>query len=124
VDLAHLRRFAVARSLFKELVELNTTESSGSTLAAARAMAARLKSAGFPDSDVVVLENAPKKGNLIARLRGRNTGKKPVMWGPGIVGFDTYHYKYDSGHEGDSCVLGFASRKAAITLSSRDRTVG
>ena len=70
---------SVARSLFKELVEINTTESQGSTLAAARAMAARLKSAGFPDSDVVVLENAPKKGNLIARLRGRNTGKKPVL---------------------------------------------
>jgi len=70
---------SVARSLFKELVEINTTESSGSTLAAARAMAARLKAAGFPDSDVVVLENAPKKGNLVARLRGRNTGKKPIL---------------------------------------------
>lgn len=70
---------SVARSLFKELVEINTTESSGSTLAAARAMAAHLKAAGFPDSDVVVLENAPKKGNLVARLRGRNTGKKPIL---------------------------------------------
>ncbi|HEY5544802.1 MAG TPA: M20/M25/M40 family metallo-hydrolase [Gemmatimonadaceae bacterium] len=70
---------SVARSLFKELVEINTTESSGSTLAAASAMAVRLKAVGFPDSDVVVLENAPKKGNLIARLRGRNTGKKPIL---------------------------------------------
>ena len=70
---------SVARSLFKELVEINTTESSGSTLQAARAMAARLKTAGFPDSDVVVLENAPKKGNIIARLRGRSTGKKPIL---------------------------------------------
>src|SRR5262245_15004960 len=70
---------STARSLFKELVEINTTESQGSTLAAARAMAARLKSAGFPDSDVVVLQNAEKKGNLVARLRGRNTGKKPIL---------------------------------------------
>ena len=70
---------SVARSLFKELVEINTTESSGSTLAAARAMSVRLKQAGFPDSDVVVLENAPKKGNLIARLRGRSTGRKPIL---------------------------------------------
>jgi acetylornithine deacetylase/succinyl-diaminopimelate desuccinylase-like protein len=70
---------SLARSLFKELVEINTTESSGSTLAAAQAMASRLKSAGFPDSDVVVLENAPKKGNLIARLRGRDTGRKPIL---------------------------------------------
>ena len=70
---------SLARSLFKELVEINTTESQGSTLAAARAMAVRLKAAGFQDSDVVVLENAPKKGNLIARLRGRSTGRKPIL---------------------------------------------
>ena len=70
---------SVARSLFKELVEINTTESKGSTLAAAQAMAARLKVFGFPDSDVVVLQNAEKKGNLVARLRGRNTGKKPIL---------------------------------------------
>jgi acetylornithine deacetylase/succinyl-diaminopimelate desuccinylase-like protein len=68
-----------ARELLRELIEINTTESSGSTLRAAQAMAARLKAAGFPDSDVVVLENAPRKGNLIARLRGRSTGKKPIM---------------------------------------------
>jgi acetylornithine deacetylase/succinyl-diaminopimelate desuccinylase-like protein len=70
---------SVARSLFKELVEINTTESSGSTLQAARAMAARLRTAGFPDSDVAVLENAPRKGNLVARLRGRDTGRKPIL---------------------------------------------
>jgi acetylornithine deacetylase/succinyl-diaminopimelate desuccinylase-like protein len=70
---------STARSLFKELVEINTTESQGSTLAAARAMAARMKSAGFPDSDVVVLQNAEKKGNLIVRYHGRNTGKKPIL---------------------------------------------
>ncbi len=70
---------STARSLFKELVEINTTESSGSTLAAARAMAARLKSAGFPDSDVVVLQNAEKKGNLVVRFHGRSTGKKPIL---------------------------------------------
>lgn len=70
---------SLARSLFKELVEINTTESAGSTLEASHAMAKRLKAFGFPDSDVVVLENAPKKGNLIVRLRGRNTGKKPIL---------------------------------------------
>ena len=70
---------STARSLFKELVEINTTESRGSTLEAARAMAVRVKAAGFPDSDVVVLQNAEKKGNLVVRLRGRNTGKKPIL---------------------------------------------
>jgi acetylornithine deacetylase/succinyl-diaminopimelate desuccinylase-like protein len=81
-SLAHAQQTrwdSVARVLFKELVEINTTQSSGSTLEASRAMAARLKAFGFPDSDVVVLENAPKKGNLIVRLRGRNTGKKPIL---------------------------------------------
>lgn len=68
-----------ARELLRELIEINTSESSGSTLKAAQAMAARLKAAGFPDSDVEVLENAPRKGNLIARLRGRPSGKKPIM---------------------------------------------
>lgn len=68
-----------ARSILKELVEINTSESVGSTAKAAWAMAARLKAAGFPDSDVVVLENAPRKGNLVARYRGRNTGKKPIL---------------------------------------------
>ena len=67
------------RSLLKELVEINTSESVGSTAKAAYAMAAHLKAAGYPDSDVVVVENAPRKGNLVARLRGRNTGKKPML---------------------------------------------
>lgn len=68
-----------ARDLLKELVEINTSESEGSTAKAAYAMAARLKAAGFPDSDVVVVEHAPRKGNLIARLRGRSGGKKPIL---------------------------------------------
>jgi acetylornithine deacetylase/succinyl-diaminopimelate desuccinylase-like protein len=68
-----------ARDLLRELIETNTSESSGSSLKAAEAMAARLKAAGFPDSDVVVLEHAPRKGNLVARLRGRPSGKKPIM---------------------------------------------
>ena len=68
-----------SRDLLRELIEINTSESSGSSLKAAQAMAARLKAAGFPDSDVVVLEHAPRKGNLIARLRGRSLNKKPIM---------------------------------------------
>lgn len=44
------------------------------------------------------------------------TGYKPVMWGPSIIGFDRYHYKYDSGHEGEYCVVGFSPRKNALVL--------
>lgn len=68
-----------ARALLKELIEINTTESSGSTLKAAEAMAARMKAAGFPDSDVVVVAQPPRKGNLVVRLRGRNRALKPVL---------------------------------------------
>lgn len=41
---------------------------------------------------------------------------EPKMWGTGIVGFGTYHYKYASGHEGDACLTGFASRKGDISI--------
>jgi len=70
---------STARDLFKELIEINTTESSGSTLTAARAMAARLQAAGFPDSDVVVIRQNDRKGNLVARLRGKNVTRKPLL---------------------------------------------
>ena len=70
---------STARDLFKELIEINTSESSGSTLKAAQAMAARLKAAGFPDSDVVVIKQTDRKGNLIARLHGKNVTRKPIL---------------------------------------------
>ena len=44
------------------------------------------------------------------------TGAKPAMWGPSIVGFGSYHYKYASGHEGDSCLVGFAPRKNELSI--------
>jgi len=44
------------------------------------------------------------------------TGHEPKMWGPTIVGFGRYHYKYASGHEGDAPLLGFSPRKAEFSL--------
>lgn len=44
------------------------------------------------------------------------TGFEPKMWGPSIIGFGSYHYKYDSGHEGDAPLIGFSPRKTAISL--------
>ncbi len=52
---------------------------------------------------------------LIA-LMSRITGEEPVMWGPSIIGFGSYHYRYESGHEGDACRLGFSPRKAELVL--------
>jgi acetylornithine deacetylase/succinyl-diaminopimelate desuccinylase-like protein len=72
----------LARSIFSELIEINTTDTElGNNTAAARAMARRLLDAGFPPEDVHVLvpSDAPTKGNLVARYRGRDTGKKPVL---------------------------------------------
>jgi acetylornithine deacetylase/succinyl-diaminopimelate desuccinylase-like protein len=56
--------------LYRELVEINTTDSVGDTVAAAQAMAARLRAGGFPADDIQVLSSGPRKGNLVARLRG------------------------------------------------------
>jgi acetylornithine deacetylase/succinyl-diaminopimelate desuccinylase-like protein len=69
----------LARDLLQELIEIDTTHSTGDTTKAAQAMAARLVAAGFPESDVKVLEPAPRKGNLVARYRGRDTGRKPLL---------------------------------------------
>jgi hypothetical protein len=44
------------------------------------------------------------------------TRMKPKMWGSSIVGFGSYHYKYASGHEGDTCLIGLSPRKANLTL--------
>lgn len=44
------------------------------------------------------------------------TGVEPVMWGPSMVGFGSYHYKYESGREGDMLKVGFSPRKAALVL--------
>jgi acetylornithine deacetylase/succinyl-diaminopimelate desuccinylase-like protein len=64
--------------IFKELVEINTVTETGDTLRAAEAMAARLRAAGFDGSDVQVLLPAPRKGNLVARLRGTGA-RKPIL---------------------------------------------
>lgn len=44
------------------------------------------------------------------------TGQKPKMWGSSIVGFGEYHYRYETGREGDMCRLGFSPRKGALSL--------
>jgi uncharacterized protein DUF1801 len=52
----------------------------------------------------------------LARLMAKVTKEKPKMWGPSIVGFGSYHYKYESGREGESCLIGFSSRKGDISV--------
>ena len=52
----------------------------------------------------------------VAKIMEEITGEKPKMWGPSIVGFGTYHYKYASGHEGDWPISAFSPRKKDLTL--------
>jgi acetylornithine deacetylase/succinyl-diaminopimelate desuccinylase-like protein len=68
----------LSRDIFRELIEINTTDSVGSTTRAAEAMAKRLKDAGFRAADVQVLGPNDRKGNMVARLRGSGA-KKPVL---------------------------------------------
>lgn len=57
-------------------------------------------------------EDAIKVRAMMERL----TGQPAAMWGPSIIGFGSYHYKYDSGREGTMCRLGFSPRKAELVL--------
>jgi hypothetical protein len=52
----------------------------------------------------------------ILEMMKKITGEKPKMWGPSIVGFGKYHYKYASGREGEICAAGFSPRKQALTI--------
>jgi hypothetical protein len=54
----------------------------------------------------------------LVKLMQSATDEKPKMWGPSIIGFGSYHYKYDSGREGDMPIIGFSPRKAATVLYS------
>jgi len=60
----------------------------------------------------------------LVKIFKRATGEPPVMWGPSIVGFGQYHYKYESGREGDMCLVGFSPRSTAVVLYARSGAKG
>jgi hypothetical protein len=67
---------------------------------------------------IKAVDNETKRNDslqLVALMK-EISGFEPKMWGPTIIGFGTYHYKYDSGHEGDAPLIGFSPRKDAIVL--------
>ena len=67
---------------------------------------------------LAAIDDAQRRADCeqISHLMTRVTGEGPRMWGPSIVGFGRYHYRYDSGHSGDACLTGFASRKGDISI--------
>lgn len=70
---------ALAREILEEMVGINTAHAEGSTLELARAVEARFLAAGFPREDVEVTQVAPREGNVLIRLRGRASDRKPIM---------------------------------------------
>src|SRR6476646_11003087 len=68
----------LARDIYRELIEINTTDSVGNVTTAAEAMAARLKAAGFPESDISVVGPDPRKHNHVARYRGTGA-RRPLL---------------------------------------------
>lgn len=81
----------------------------------------QLKTKETENSVIEFIENVdqPKKREDAYRLLdifSETTGYPAKMWGPSIIGFGSYHYKYPTGHEGDAPLVGFSPRKAKISL--------
>jgi hypothetical protein len=66
--------------------------------------------------DAVADETQRADAHAIAAMMARLSGEPPKMWGPSIIGFGRYHYKYDSGREGDTLRIGFSPRKGQTVL--------
>ncbi len=69
----------LARSIYKELIEINTGVTTGNVTTAAVAMAKRFRDAGIPEADIFVGGPRPEKHNVVARIRGRSSGRKPII---------------------------------------------
>jgi hypothetical protein len=67
-------------------------------------------------------EQTVKDSHVLIEMMQRISGHEPQKWNAGTIGFDTYHYKYDSGREGDGHVIGFYPRKGKITVYLMDGT--
>ncbi len=70
------------------------------------------------DDFIASVENEGQRDDSykLIRIMQEVSGHEPKMWGPSIIGFGRYHYRYASGHEGDAPLIGFSPRKAAISL--------
>ncbi|HVJ02746.1 MAG TPA: DUF1801 domain-containing protein [Sphingomonas sp.] len=66
--------------------------------------------------DAVPDANRREDARAVLAMMERLSGEPATMWGPSIVGFGSYHYRYESGHEGDACRIGFSPRKAELVL--------
>jgi hypothetical protein len=79
----------------------------------------KTKPVDLPASDFLAGVPNPVRradGQTLCAMMERVTGEPATMWGSSIVGFGSYHYVYDSGHEGDMCRVGFSPRASALVL--------
>jgi hypothetical protein len=76
------------------------------------------ESAASVESYLSAIEDKARRKDCeaLARLMAKAAKHPPKMWGSSIVGFGSYHYKYESGREGDMCLVGFSSRKGQISV--------
>jgi hypothetical protein len=73
--------------------------------------------------DAIADESRRKDAKALVKVMESAAGEKPTMWGPSIIGFGSYHYKYVSGREGDMPVVAFSPRKAATVLYGMNAAV-
>ena len=79
----------------------------------------KTKATGVSVADYIAAQDSAQRreeADALDALFRRVTGCEPQMWGPSIIGYGSYHYKYESGREGTMCRTGFSPRKAALTL--------
>jgi hypothetical protein len=67
-------------------------------------------------------EQTAQDTQVLLEMMQRISKQEPKLWNVGTIGFDTYHYKYESGREGDALVIGFYPRKSKITIYLMDGT--
>jgi hypothetical protein len=67
-------------------------------------------------------EQTAQDSQVLMEMMQRISDHEPKLWNAGTLGFDTYHYKYDSGREGDGLIIGFYPRKSKITIYLMDGT--
>lgn len=80
---------------------------------------AKTKTTEVSVADFIAAVENPKRradAEVLCALFEEISGEPPKMWGPSIIGFGQYHYRYDSGHEGDAPRLGFSPRKAQTVV--------
>lgn len=116
--MASKKVIAKAKPASKRKTTLATTRKSLSKKTAKKKTVATVPSKVSPSKFIASIENSVRQQDaktLLAEMK-KITGEKPVMWGPTIIGFGSYHYQYESGHEGDMLLVGFSPRKANMVL--------